>query len=133
MCQQPLYAKYISSGETSYRCPQMATGSIQLPNYSMSVMVSAVEPKVHTYKIETHTYKIETPHYEVALDYTGATPKFTQTSIFLPYCMITIAGSSRTKILTWPRQSDVMDIPLLLPDREPDKMAERIKLLVLFS
>jgi hypothetical protein len=127
LCQKPLYSKYISATETVYRCLQMAVGTMQLPaDLGQSIKDSIV---ASTYE----TYKVEASHYEVSLDHTGFPSKYMQTSIFPPYCMISVAGTGRTKIFTWPQHSCIMEIPTLLPDRSPEEMVAKIKVLSLFS
>ena len=112
LCSRQLYVKYIDGSSVSYLCLETVS-PIDDPNKKVT-------------------------HYEVVME-TSGTRSVHQNTIVPPYIMTTQAGTGRTKIYKWYPYLTVevtgfiMEIPILLPDREPDKMAERIRNLIIFS
>lgn len=127
LCQKGLYIKRENSNLISYRCIEM---------------VSFVEERViddDAVALKDRIYKVrhEATHYEVMLnDLPGV--KSAQITTLPPYNLVSIEESGRTTINKWPflrtmTTNFIVEIPTLLPDRSPEKMMEKIKLLILFS
>jgi hypothetical protein len=114
LCQKPLYLKYIDGSESAYRCVETVTATF---------------PTTEPSGVITTTLT----HYEVLMRDGMST--VIQTSIFSPYRMETVARSGRTKIFQFPHLTAnlIMEIPTLLPDRSPEEMVAKIKVLALFS
>jgi hypothetical protein len=116
LCQQTLYLKYIDSNTVAYRCPTMVS----------TTMEGSADAGVNRL-----TWTLSVTHYEVSIDSSVSETK--QATTVPPYQMITVAGSGRTKIYKWSGMSLIMETSVLLPDREPEKLAQRIKGLIIFS
>ena len=117
LCQGTLYLQYVDGAKTAYRC-------LTIVYRCLTIVSPGGDPT------------IKLTHYEVSVD--GGMGKTIRTSIFPPYVMTTEAGTGRTQVHKWypyalAEDNFVMEIPILLPDREPDKMVDRIKMLILFS
>jgi hypothetical protein len=123
LCQKPLYVKYIDGHTVAYRCTTLVREEVPGISYEKSNEGEAIK------SID------ERPHYEVLIDNGNAL----QTTIAPPYRMTTLAGTGKTRVFKWPVSpikgdtSFIMEIPVLIPDRDADKLASKIKIYILFS
>lgn len=116
LCQAPMYLKYIDGHTVAYRCTTTISTSTE---YSCDGKINKL---VGLY---------EGPHYQVEIDSSISETK--QITICPPYRMTTVAGSGRTQIHKIDDGALIMETSILLPDRDPEKMAKRIKGFIIFS
>lgn len=127
LCQKKLYVKRLDYNIISYRCLEMI--------YQVEEII--VDAWASTHKDRVEKLRYEAPHYDVIISNLSG-EKASQVTTLPPYQMVSKEGSGRTTINKWPflrgmTTDFIMEIPTLLPDHSPDKMLERVKLLILFS
>lgn len=115
ICDCQLNVKYVDGHTVLYQC---------------STFVNDMPSSVHD---ETISHLFNVPHYVVQV----MDSKIEQRSIIPPYTLITAVGSGRTFIYDNEKKGEgtgfIMDVPTILPTNEPEKLAQRIKNLIIFS
>lgn len=98
--------------------------------YKCSTFVNDMPSSVHD---EALNNLFAVSHYIIQV----VDSKIEQRSVIPPYTLITAVGSDRTFIYHNEKKGEgtgfVMDVPTILPTNEPEKLAQRIKNLIIFS
>jgi len=104
ICNCLLNVQYVNGHTVLYKCPTTYTSMVaNLPHYVIQVMDGKIE----------------------------------QRSIIPPYTLTSEVGSGRTSIYNTEHKGEgngfIMNVPTILPTNDPEKLAQRIKTLILFS
>ena len=104
ICSCTLNVQYVDGHTVLYRCPTSYSSMLaSLPHYVIQVVDGKIERR----------------------------------SIIPPYTLISEVGSGRTFIYHTEHKGEgngfIMDVPTILPTDDPEKLAQRIKNLIIFS
>lgn len=114
ICDCILNVQYVDGHTVLYRCPTFVNG---VPSANDEVLNNL----------------FASSHYVIQI----VDGKIEQRSIIPPYTLVTAVGSGRTFIYHNKENSEstgfIMDVPTILPTNEPEKLAQRIKNLIIFS
>lgn len=115
ICDCQLAVEYVDGHTVLYKCPTFVN---DMPSFVHDEALNDLFSVSH-YIIQVVDGKIE------------------QRSVIPPYTLITAVGSGRTFIYHNEKKGEgtgfIMDVPTILPTNEPEKLAQRIKNLIIFS
>lgn len=99
--------------------------------YQCSTLVSDMPSSVSSDEALNKLFMV--PHYIIQV----VDGKIEQRSVIPPYTLITAVSSGRTFIYHNEKKGEgtgfIMDVPTILPTDNPEKLAQRIKNLIIFS